>query len=90
MDSDTVTDLLLQYINSHRKFIPISVRSYLRENNISIYRFIQIEYNNTIVEIKIYNPYFITFNVDNYPKNVSCNLTQARDAIDAIFSRAHH
>jgi hypothetical protein len=90
MDSDTITDLILQYINAQRKYMPITVRSYLRQGSIFSYRYILAEYNSTKIEIKIYNPSFISFNVNSHPKNISCNLMQARDTIDAIFSTAHN
>jgi hypothetical protein len=90
MDSDTITDLLLQYINAQRKYMPISVKSYLKEGKLFGYRYILAEYNSTRIEIKVYNPSFISFIVNSHPKSISCNLMQARATIDAIFSTAHN
>jgi hypothetical protein len=90
MDSDTVTDLLIQYIQQHRKLLPFTLNSYLKEGNNMVYRYIIIDYNSNKIEVKVYNPNFIVFKVNNHPKSISTDLKQARNTIDSIFGMAHN
>lgn len=55
-----------------------------------VYRYIIIDYNSNKIEVKVYNPNFIVFKVNNHPKNISVDLKHARDTIDSIFGMAHN
>jgi hypothetical protein len=90
MDSDTFTYLLTRYIQQHRKLLPFTLNSYLKEDNNMIYRYIIINYNSNKIEVKVYNSNFIVFKVNNHPKNISVGLKQARDTIHSIFEMAHN
>jgi len=84
MDYTTIADLLVEYIHQQRRFKHLLIENVTKQGNGLPYQLITFIYDNTDVNIKVYNQNFIVFKVNGHPKTVNDTIKQARKTIDSL------
>lgn len=86
MHVDTVTELLLSYLNSNYSNYFSAVVVTKNTDGIG-YRSLEFTYNAYLIEVRVYNSQFIKVSVDNEPGKVFDSYSSVRTEIDRLAQR---
>lgn len=84
MDTDTITNLLVEYIKQQRRLKHVLVSTCTKNKNNLPYNQISFSHGNAVVEIKVYNSNFISFKKNHTVLCVNDNIKSARKTIDSL------